>query len=481
MPMLDIPQTIPTPYAIGIAAVVVSYILMYGLWRMSVTATSAYGLRLTGAAMLAAVLAGCLCVAGLDATAAPRLSVNLGLAAIALTLGGGAAWWRVQRADAAALPQLTALFNGLGAAAVAIIASIEIFLHPTQGLADLVLGLAAMLLAAISFASSLISWAKLRGGINYTLRLRGRGALMGALLIAAGTLIVYLACSAAGEVVPFMDPSRMSGLLVGCGVLCGILMALPLDARDVPIAVSMNNAISGLAVALVGLLLRMPEVTIVGMLIAGAGLSITHRLVSAMNRSAGNTRSNDVSKGSGKMRQLDVSDAAIFMRYARKIVVVPGYGMAAAQAQNKLYEFMKLLILAGVDVKAAVHPLAGRIPGQMAAILAEAGVPEQLILSPSDVDEGFRNADVVLVIGANDVVNSMASTIKSLPVFGMPALNAGIARKVYVIKRGVGAGYAGIENQLFAGENCNMIYGDAQTVLIRMVEALRVAEMPIAA
>jgi H+-translocating NAD(P) transhydrogenase subunit beta len=208
---------------------------------------------------------------------------------------------------------------------------------------------------------------------------------------------------------------------------------------------------------------------------------VTQRLAKSMNKSVGNPLVKDAGEGARKMRQLDPGDAAIFMRYARKIVIVPGYGLAAAQAQDKLYEFMKLLIAAGADVKVAIHPLAGRMPGQMAVILAEAKVPEGLILSLSDAEEAFRSADVALLIGANDVVNSRASTIKTLPVFGIPSLNAGAARKVYVIKRGTGAGYAGIDNQIFAGENCNLIYGDAQTVLIKMVEALRSAEVAIAA
>jgi NAD(P) transhydrogenase subunit beta len=161
------------------------------------------------------------------------------------------------------------------------------------------------------------------------------------------------------------------------------------------------------------------------------------------------------------------------MRYASKVIIVPGYGLAAAQAQQKLYEFVKLLQAAGVDVKFAIHPVAGRMPGQMDVLLAEAGVPYDLIYQLEDINDDFANADVALVIGANDVVNTAARTEKGSPIYGMPILNADQAKQVYVIKRGEGKGYAGIQNALFYRDNCNMVYGDAQAVLVKMIEAVR--------
>jgi len=161
------------------------------------------------------------------------------------------------------------------------------------------------------------------------------------------------------------------------------------------------------------------------------------------------------------------------MRYASSVIVVPGYGLAVAQAEQKLYEFVKLLQAAGVGVKFAIHPVAGRMPGQMDVLLAEAGVPYDLIFQLEDINEEFKDTDVALIIGANDVVNPAARTDKTSPIFGMPILDADKAKKVYVIKRGEGKGYAGIVNGLFYAENCNMVYGDAQAVLVQMIEAVR--------
>jgi NAD(P) transhydrogenase subunit beta len=175
----------------------------------------------------------------------------------------------------------------------------------------------------------------------------------------------------------------------------------------------------------------------------------------------------------GSLKPTEAADAGVFMRYAKSVIIIPGYGLAAAQAQQKLYDFVKLLQAAGVSVKFAIHPVAGRMPGQMDVLLAEAGVPYDLIFQLDDINDEFKTTDVALVIGANDVVNPAARTDKSSPIFGMPILNADQAKKVYVIKRGQGKGYAGIVNALFYGENCNMVYGDASAVLAKMIESVR--------
>jgi NAD(P) transhydrogenase subunit beta len=175
----------------------------------------------------------------------------------------------------------------------------------------------------------------------------------------------------------------------------------------------------------------------------------------------------------GSLKPVQASDAGIFMRYAKSVIIVPGYGLAVAQAQGKLYDFVKLLQAAGVSVKFAIHPVAGRMPGQMDVLLAEANVPYDLLFQLADINDQFATTDVALVIGANDVVNPAARDDKSSPLFGMPILNADKAKKVYVIKRGQGKGYAGVENGLFYADNCNMVYGDAQAVLVKMIEAVR--------
>jgi NAD(P) transhydrogenase subunit beta len=215
--------------------------------------------------------------------------------------------------------------------------------------------------------------------------------------------------------------------------------------------------------------------------VGASGLLLTMLMAKAMNRSIGNvlfgnfgaavqSKERDIH---GSLKPVEAADAAIFMRYASSVIVVPGYGLAVAQAQQKLYEFAKLLQSFGVVVKFAIHPVAGRMPGHMDVLLAEAGVTYDLIFQLEDINDEFASTDVVLVIGANDVVNPAARGDKSSPIYGMPILNADKARSVYVIKRGAGTGYAGIENELFYADNCNMLYGDAQAVLTKMIEAVR--------
>jgi NAD(P) transhydrogenase subunit beta len=220
---------------------------------------------------------------------------------------------------------------------------------------------------------------------------------------------------------------------------------------------------------------------IAGMVVGAAGLLLTLLMAKAMNRSVSNvlfTNFGSVTKHKqgvikGSLKPTEAGDAGIFMRYAKTVIIVPGYGLAVAQGQQKLYEFVKLLQTVGVAVRFAVHPVAGRMPGQMDVLLAEAGVPYDLIFQLDDINNDFATTDVALVIGANDVVNPAARTDKSSPIFGMPILNADKAKHVYVVKRGEGKGYAGIVNALFYEENCNMVYGDAQAVLVKMIEAVR--------
>src|SRR5271165_4215048 len=270
-------------------------------------------------------------------------------------------------------------------------------------------------------------------------------------------------------------------LFLGLALVFGVLMTLPIGGADMPVVISIYNAFTGLAVGLGGYVLQNPAMMIAGMVVGAAGMLLTLLMAKAMNRSVTNvlfTIVGDAPKHKhgaikGSLKPVETGDAGIFMRYASSVIVVPGYGLAVAQGQQKLYEFVKLLQAAGVGVRFAIHPVAGRMPGQMDVLLAEAGVPYDLIFQLEDINDDFAATDVVLVIGANDVVNPAAHTEKSSPIFGMPILNADKAKKVYVIKRGEGKGYAGIENELFFADNCNMVYGDAQAVLVKMIEAVR--------
>jgi len=278
-------------------------------------------------------------------------------------------------------------------------------------------------------------------------------------------------------------------LFFACALALGIFMTLPIGGADMPVVISIFNAFTGLAVGLEGFVLQNPALMIAGMVVGAAGMLLTLLMAKAMNRSVANvvfTNFGEVSKhkqGSikGSLKPMQAGDAGIAMRYASSVIIVPGYGLAVAQGQGKLYEFVKLLQAGGVSVKFAVHPVAGRMPGQMDVLLAEAGVPYDLIFQLEDINDQFSSTDVALVIGANDVVNPAARSDKTSPIFGMPILNADKAKKVFVVKRGEGKGYAGIVNALFYGDNCDMVYGDAQAVLIKMIEAVRGLGLPAVA
>ena len=223
---------------------------------------------------------------------------------------------------------------------------------------------------------------------------------------------------------------------------------------------------------------------IAGMVVGSAGTLLTLLMAKAMNRSVSNVIfSNFGASGdegdseiSGSMKPADASDAAINMRYAAKVIIAPGYGLAVAQAQHKLYELVKLLEASDVEVKFAIHPVAGRMPGHMNVLLAEAGVPYDIIHDMEDINGEFKEADVAIVIGANDTVNPAARTNKSSPIYGMPILNVDESKQVYVVKRGKGKGYSGVENELFFADNTNMVYGDAQKVMVEMIQAIKSLE-----
>jgi NAD(P) transhydrogenase subunit beta len=337
------------------------------------------------------------------------------------------------------------------------------------------------IIGAVSLSGSLIAWAKLQGILNKPLRIKGQQIINAVVMLATLAVGFYILFIVQSGTTPVLSLPALICLFFGCAMLFGILMTLPIGGADMPVVISIYNAFTGLAVGLEGFVLQTPALMIAGMLVGAAGILLTLLMAKAMNRSVSNvlfTHFGDVVKQkqgaiTGSLKPTAAGDAGIAMRYASSVIIVPGYGLAAAQGQQKLYEFVKLLIAAGVKVRFAVHPVAGRMPGQMDVLLAEAGVPYDLIFQLEDINDDFASTDVVLVIGANDVVNPSARSDKSSPIFGMPILNADKAKQVYVVKRGEGKGYAGIVNPLFYADNCNMVYGDAQAVMASMIEAVR--------
>jgi NAD(P) transhydrogenase subunit beta len=474
---------------IGVVDLAAAFLFMYGLLRMASPVTAPSGIFVAGLGMLGAVLASFLYAFSVSAAAAPHLPLNIALALVALVIGGGAAWWSGRKVALTAMPQMVALYNGMGGGAAGAIAAVQLFGNKAPGATELVVTLIGALIGAVSLSGSLIAWAKLDGVIDKPLRVRGQQAINGLVMLA--TLVVggYIVFAAQGSAAPVIAMPGLIYLFFGCALVFGVLMTLPIGGADMPVVISIYNAFTGLAVGLEGYVLQNPALMIAGMVVGAAGLLLTLLMAKAMNRSVSNvvftnfgaTAKHKQGAIKGELKPMAPGDAGIAMRYASSVIIVPGYGLAVAQGQQKLYEFVKLLQEGGVGVKFAVHPVAGRMPGQMDVLLAEAGVPYDLIFQLEDINDEFANTDIALVIGANDVVNPAARTDKSSPIFGMPILNADKAKKVFVVKRGEGKGYADIVNGLFYGDNCNMVYGDAQAVLIKMIEAVRGLDLPAAA
>jgi NAD(P) transhydrogenase subunit beta len=478
---------------LGIAAadLAAAFLFLYGLHRMSSPVTAPSGIFVAGIGMAVAVLASFLYAFDVGSAARPDLMVNIALALVALALGGGVAWWSGRTVAMTAMPQMVAIYNGMGGGAAGAIAAVELYGNKAQGMTALAVTLLGALIGAVSLSGSLIAWAKLDGVINKPVRVKGQQVFNGLVLLATvvvGGVIVGAGQDGSGLLALLTKPGWIT-VFFGCALALGILMTLPIGGADMPVVISIFNAFTGLAVGLEGFVLQNPALMIAGMVVGAAGMLLTLLMAKVMNRSVSNvvfTNFGDAPKHKqgaikGSLKPMAPGDAGISMRYAASVIIVPGYGLAVAQAQGKLFEFVKLLQAGGVSVKFAVHPVAGRMPGQMDVLLAEAGVPYDLIFQLEDINDQFASTDIALVIGANDVVNPAARTDKSSPIFGMPILNADQAKKVFVVKRGEGKGYAGIVNALFYGDNCNMVYGDAQAVLISMIEAVRGLGLPAAA
>jgi NAD(P) transhydrogenase subunit beta len=372
------------------------------------------------------------------------------------------------------MPQMIALYNGMGGGAAGAIAAVELLRGDFSSSIFLTLAVLGALIGSVSFSGSLIAFAKLQGLMRRPLRFPGQQLFNILVLLGAAGLGAWLV--AGGE----FSGSIILAFFV-MALAYGILMAMPIGGADMPVVISLFNALTGLAVAFEGFVLNNAAMIIAGTVVGSAGTLLTQLMAKAMNRSIGNvlfssfgasgdTGTEDVE---GSMKPIDAQDAGIMMAYAERVVIIPGYGMAVAQAQHKIWELTELLLGRGVNVKFAIHPVAGRMPGHMNVLLAEANVPYDLLYDLDEINAAFPQTDVALVIGANDVVNPMARTNPESPIYGMPILNADKARNVIVIKRGQGKGFSGVENALFYADNTRMLYGDGAAMADELIQAVK--------
>lgn len=409
-------------------------------------------------------------------------SSNLMLLAVAAVIGtiGGA--WSAKKVQMTAMPQMVALFNGLGGGAVALVAVAEypkLFGPEPGGTMPLNVRLAttvlSLLIGGISFSGSMIAFGKLQellSGRPITWRGQKLGNL--AALICAIVLIGILLTAGYAQP-PFYG-------LLALALMLGVTLVLPIGGADMPVVISLLNSFTGCAAGLAGFVLGNTALLIGGGLVGASGLILTLDMCKAMNRPLSNVifgafgsnaaLPSSSSAATGTVRSTSPEDAAIIFGSANSVIIVPGYGMAVAQAQHVVKELAAKLQAQGVDVKYAVHPVAGRMPGHMNVLLAEADVPYEQLYDLDEINGAFPETDVALVIGANDVVNPAARSDKSSPIYGMPILDVDKARTIIVCKRGMAPGFAGIENELFLRPNCLMLFGNAKSTIAKLASVL---------
>jgi len=447
-----------------------AFLFIVGLKRMSSPLTAVSGVRWAGVGMLIAT-AVTLAFMG----AVPQINLYLVIAAI--LLGSVLAWISGKRVAMTDMPQMIALYNGMGGGAAAAIAALQLSAGSEGNVTHAAIAAAGGFIGSVSFSGSLIAFGKLQGLIKKTLRFGGQKVVNFAILL------VTAGCGVA--VVSGLHADMMTvALFFGFALLLGIAMTLPIGGADMPVVISLYNALTGLAVAFEGFVLDNAAMIIAGTVVGAAGTLLTQLMAKAMNRSLanvlfsnfGDTSSSAAGSITGTQKAIEASDAGVMLAFSQKVIVVPGYGMAVAQAQHKVWELCQILLDKGVKVRFAIHPVAGRMPGHMNVLLAEAGVPYDLISDLDEINAEFDTADVALIIGANDVVNPDARANKASPIYGMPILNADKAKNVIVIKRGQGQGFSGIDNALFVLDQTRMLYGDAQSAVGQLIQAVKAAD-----
>ena len=445
---------------------IAAVLFIVGLKQMASPVTARRGIIWAGVGMMLATLVTFF---------HPHIHTNYALMVLAIAIGGGAAWWSGKKVAMTDMPQMIALYNGMGGGAAAAIAAVVLLKGEQMSFVILLMAVVGGLIGAVAFSGSAIAFAKLQGIMRKAVRFKHQKLVnLGVFLMAV--LFGCIILNVQGQITGL-------GLFLffGFALAFGVMMTLPIGGADMPVVISLFNALTGLAVGLEGFVLQNPAMMIAGIVVGSAGTLLTQLMARAMNRSITNVLFSNFGELSGEseqevsgtMKSIEATDAGVMMAFANKVIIVPGYGMAVAQAQHKIWELTQLLQKRDVAVKFAIHPVAGRMPGHMNVLLAEAGVPYDIIYDLEEINNEFATADVALVIGANDVVNPAARSNPDSPIYGMPILNADQAKNVIVIKRGQGTGFSGIENLLFFADNTRMLYGDGQAMAGELISAVK--------
>ena len=474
---------------IDIAYLVAASLFIFGMKRLQSPATARQGNRLSAIAMFIAVLAT-LFVANVLTPVEMLMGV---------VIGGGIGTVLARRVELTSMPELVGALNGFGGLASALVAGAELsrYLTPTGSSAstlalaefDVPVGitiLLSVLIGVVTFSGSFIAVGKLSGKISGN-PISFPGMRLLTLLLALGALSAFaMVIMNYSTILSEPDPILWSLVgMAGIAFFLGILLVIPIGGADMPVVVALLNSYSGLAAAATGFVLDNTALIVSGALVGASGLILTKIMCDAMNRSLLNvllggfggdsddSMATAASQDGKTINQTSADDVAIMLSYADQVVIVPGYGMAVAQAQHQVRELADLLQSRGVRVKYAIHPVAGRMPGHMNVLLAEANVPYDQLYEMDDINGDFDNTDVSLVIGANDVVNPSARHDKSSPIYGMPILNVDNSRNVIVLKRSMRPGYSGVQNELFFNDNTRMLFGDAKDSISSLAEEVK--------
>lgn len=391
----------------------------------------------------------------------------------AILIGSIIGWLIAVKVEMTKMPELVSLFNGFGGASAMLIGLVEFSKNIDDSIQATTI-ISGIIIGAITFSGSLIAWGKLNGSLKSVVKIPQYNIVNNVFFMCIIALAAYMITTGVSST--FL----LYGLLAG-GLVYGILFVLPIGGADMPVVISLLNSLTGIAAAITGVLYDNMVMLVGGILVGSAGIILTIAMCKAMNRALsavifGSFTATSVTgsnKDLGTIKQTNASDTAIMMNYASNVIIVPGYGLAVAQAQHVIHELEELLTSKGVSVKYAIHPVAGRMPGHMNVLLAESNVDYGLLVEMDNINPQFNNADVVFVVGANDVVNPAAKNDPSSPIYGMPILNVENAKHIVVNKRSMNAGYAGIENELFYNAKTSMLFGDAKAALTELVSELK--------
>jgi H+-translocating NAD(P) transhydrogenase subunit beta len=465
---------------VRIAWLVGAVAFVLGLSRMNSPATARNGNLVSAAGMTVAIVATAVLILVRQTSGEGFSAVPWVIIVIGIVLGGGLGLYTARAVKMTAMPQLVSLFNAVGGGAAALIAIDDYLRLANAGAAvridEHIFIVLDIIIGSITFTGSIIASGKLQG------------LIAGKPIIVPGGQLVTLGLAAVtviGALILFVTGTPNVALMVvilAAALIFGVTMTLPIGGADMPVVISLLNSFTGTAVAMAGFVIDNPVLIIAGALVGASGAILTKLMADAMNRSVmnimiggfggGDETAGAVAGAGGSVRSIGPDDVAIQLAYAQHVIVVPGYGLAVAQAQHAVRELADLLEERGVDVKYAIHPVAGRMPGHMNVLLAEANVPYPQLKEMEDINPEFGRADVALVIGANDVTNPAARRPGS-PVSGMPILDVDQAKSIVVIKRSMGKGYAGIDNELYTNEKTGMLFADAKEGLAALTAAVK--------